>query len=229
VPKDHQLPELLRPVLAVVYLVYNGGLTSTAEPGLCSEAIRLGRILAMLMPDQPEVAGLLALLLLTESRRRSRTRPDGALALLGEQDRTGWDRALINEGQAIVRLCLGRNQAGAYQLQAAINAVHANAPTLEHTDWPQIVTLSLLTSPRPRWWPSTEPSQSARYSSPAAALAPVDELDLDTYYPFHASRADLLRRPGRHSAAAAAYQRAAAMAATDAERDFLSLGGRASR
>ena len=116
VPEDHELPDRLRPVLAVVYLVYNAGLTSPAEPGLCPEAIRLARILTTLMPDEPEVAGLLALLLLTESRRASRTRPDGSLVLLGEQDRRRWDRALIEEGQAIVRRCLSRNQPGAYQL-----------------------------------------------------------------------------------------------------------------
>src|SRR5207237_1507324 len=110
------------------------------------------RILARLMPDEPEVAGLLALLLLTESRRASRTRPDGSLVLLGEQDRTRWDRALINEGQAIVRECLRRNQPGAYQLQAAINAVHADAPTVEQTDWSQIVALYdqlLVVAPTP--------------------------------------------------------------------------------
>jgi RNA polymerase sigma-70 factor (ECF subfamily) len=113
VPEGHELPDRLRPVLAVVYLVYNAGLSSPAEPGLCSEAIRLARILATLMPDEPEVGGLLALLLLTESRRASRTRPDGSLVLFGEQDRSRWDRALIEEGQAIVRRCLRRNQPGA--------------------------------------------------------------------------------------------------------------------
>jgi len=140
-PAAHELPDRLRPVLAVVYLIYNAGLTSPAKPDLCAEAIQLARILASLMPDEPEVAGLLALLLLTESRRSSRTRPDGSLVLLGEQDRTRWDRALIAEGQAIVRRCLRRNRPGAYQLQAAINAVHADAPTVEQTDWPQIVAL----------------------------------------------------------------------------------------
>jgi RNA polymerase sigma-70 factor, ECF subfamily len=123
VPEDHELPERLRAVLAVVYLIYNAGYTRTAEPGLGSEAIRQERILATLMPDEPEVAGLLALVLLTESRRNSRTRPDGSLVLLGEQDRTRWDRALIDEGQAIVRRCLRRNQPGAYQLQGR----HRNA------------------------------------------------------------------------------------------------------
>jgi len=140
-PEDHELPDRRGPVLAVVYLVYNAGLTSAAEPGLCAEAIRLARILATLMPDEPEVAGLLAVLLLTESRRASRTLPDGSLVLLGEQDRRRWDGALIEEGQAIVRRCLRRNQPGPYQLQAAVNAVHAAAATVEQTDWSQIVAL----------------------------------------------------------------------------------------
>jgi RNA polymerase sigma-70 factor, ECF subfamily len=228
VPEDHELPARLRPVLAVVYLVYNAGLTSPIEAGLCSEAIRLARILATLMPDEPEVAGLLALLLLTESRRSSRTRPDGSLVLLGEQDRTRWDRALIEEGQAIVSRCLRRNQPGAYQLQAAINAVHADAATVEQTDWSQIVALYdqlLAVAPTPVV-ALNRAIAIGEVQGPAAALALVDELDLDNYHPFHATRADLLRRLGRHSEAAAAYERAAAMAPTDAERDFLRLGGR---
>ena len=231
VPEDHELPDRLRPVLAVVYLVYNAGLTSPAGPSLCLEAIRLARILAAFMPDEPEVAGLLALLLLTESRRPSRTRPDGSLVLLGEQDRTRWDRALIEESQAIVRRCLRRNQPGAYQLQAAINAVHADAPTVEQTDWSQIVALyDQLLSVAPT--PVVALNRAiaiGEVQGPAVALAMVDELDLDNYHPFHATRADLLRRLGRQSEAAAAYERAAAMAPTDAERDFLSLGGRAAR
>jgi RNA polymerase sigma-70 factor (ECF subfamily) len=231
VPEDHELPDRLRPVLAVVYLVYNAGLSDATEPGLCSEAIRLARILSTLMPDKPEVAGLLALLLLTESRRSSRTRPDGSLVLLGEQDRTEWDRALIEEGQAIVRRCLRRNQPGPYQLQAAINAVHADAPTLEETDWSQIVALydQLYAVVPTRVVALNRAIAIGEVQGPAAALALVDELDLDNYYPFNATRADLLRRLGRNGEAAAAYERAAAMAPTDAERDFLRLGGRASR
>jgi RNA polymerase sigma-70 factor (ECF subfamily) len=231
VPQDHELPERLRPVLAVIYLVYNAGLTSQAEPGLCPEAIRLARILAALMPDEPEVDGLLALLLLTESRRPSRTRPDGSLVLLGEQDRTRWDRALIEEGQAIVRWCLRRNQPGPYQLQAAINAVHADAPTVEETDWSQIVALydQLLTVAPTPVVALNRAIAIGEVRGPAAALALVDELDLDNYHPFHATRADLLRRLGRNREAATAYERAAAMAPTDAERDFLRLGGRGSR
>jgi RNA polymerase sigma-70 factor (ECF subfamily) len=231
VPEDHELPERLRPVLAVVYLIYTAGATSQAEAGLCSEAIRLARILATLMPDEPEVAGLLALLLLTESRRASRTRPDGSLALLGEQDRGRWDRALIDEAQAIVRRCLLRNQPGAYQIQAAINAVHADAATIEQTDWSQIVALYdqlLMVAPTPVV-ALNRAIAIGEVQGPAAALALVEELELDNYHPFHATRADLLWRLGRSSEAATAYKRAAAIAPTDAERDFLRLGGRASR
>jgi RNA polymerase sigma-70 factor, ECF subfamily len=231
VPEAHELTDRLRSVLAVVYLIYNAGQTSPAGPGLCPEAIRLARTLATLMPDAPEVAGLLALLLLTESRRGSRTRPDGSLVLLGEQDRTRWDRGLIEEGQAIVRWCLRRNQPGAYQLQAAINAVHADAATVEQTDWPQIVALYdhlLAIAPTPVV-ALNRAIAIGEVQGPAAALTLVDELDLDNYCPFQATRADLLRRLGRNSEAAAAYERAATMASTDAERDFLRLGGRASR
>jgi RNA polymerase sigma-70 factor (ECF subfamily) len=230
VPAAHELPDRLRPVLAVVYLVYNAGLTGPAEPGLCAEAIRLARILAALMPDEPEVAGLLSLLLLTESRRASRTGADGSLVLLGEQDRTRWDRAMIAEGQAILRRCLRRNQPGAYQLQAAINAVHADAPTVEETDWSQIVALYdqlLAVAPTPVV-ALNRAIAIGELRGPAVALPLVEELDLD-HYPFHATRADLLWRLGRHREAAAAYQRAAAMAPTEAEREFLRLGGRASR
>ena len=177
------------------------------------------------------MAGLLALLVLTESRRASRTRPDGALVLLGEQDRTRWDRALIQEGQAILRRCLRRNQPGTYQLQAAINAMHADASTVEQTDWTQVLALYdqlLAVAPTPVV-AVNRAIAIGEVQGPAAALALVDELDLDTYHPFHATRADLLRQLGRHREAAAAYQRAAALTPTDAERDFLRLGGRASR
>jgi RNA polymerase sigma-70 factor, ECF subfamily len=231
VPEAHELPHRLRPVLAVVYLIYNAGLTSPGEPGLCAEAIRLARLLATLLPDEPEVAGLLALLLLTESRRASRTRPDGSLVPLGEQDRTRWDRALIQEGQAIVRRCLRRDQPGPYQLQAAINAVHADAPTIEQTDWPQIVALYdhlLAVVPTPVV-ALNRAIAIGEVQGPTAALALIEELDLDNYYAFHATRADLLRRLGRHREAAAAYKRAASLAPTAAERDFLRLGGRATR
>ena len=231
VPADHELPDRLRPVLAVVYLVYTAGLTSATDLGLCAEAIRLARLLASLLPDEPEVAGLLALLLLTESRRRSRARADGSLVLLGEQDRTRWDQALIQEGQAIVRRCLGRDQPGSYQLQAAINAVHADAAGIEETDWPQIVALyDHLQEVAPTPVVALNRAVAVgEVQGAAAALALVEELDLDSYHLYHATRADLLARLGRSIEAAAAYQRAAAMAPTDAERDFLGRGGRASR
>jgi RNA polymerase sigma-70 factor, ECF subfamily len=231
VPQDHELPGRLPPVLAVVYLIYTVGLTSPAEPGLGQEAIRLARILAALMPDEPEVAGLLALLLLTESRRASRTRPDGSLVLLGEQDRSLWDRALIEEGQGIVRQCLRRNQPGPYQLQAAINAVHADAAAAAQTDWTQIAALYdqlLAVAPTPVV-ALNRAIAIGEVQGPAAALALADELNLDNYHLFHATRADLLHRLGRESEAAAAYERAASMAPTPAERDFLRHGGRASR
>jgi RNA polymerase sigma-70 factor, ECF subfamily len=231
VPGEHELPDRLRAVLAVVYLVYTAGLTGPAGPGLCAEALRLARLLATLMPDEPEAAGLLALLLLTESRRPSRTRPDGSLVVLGEQDRTRWDRALIAEGQAILRRCLRRNRPGPYQLQAAINAVHADAPTVQETDWSQILALYdrlLAVAPTPVV-ALNRAVAVGEVRGPAAALALVDELALDAYHPFHAARADLLGRLGRHAEAAAAYARAAALAPTDAERDFLSRGGRTAR
>jgi RNA polymerase sigma-70 factor (ECF subfamily) len=231
VPGAYELPDRLRPVLAVVYLIYNAGLSGPAEPGLCAEAIRLARILVALMPDEPEAAGLLALLLLTESRRASRTRPDGTLVLLGEQDRSRWDRAMIAEGQAILRRCIGRKQPGPYQLQAAITAVHADAATVEQTDWSQIVALYdrlLAVTPTPVV-ALNRAIAIGELQGPAVALPLVEELDLDNYYPFHATRADLLWRLGRHREAAAAYERAAAMAPTEAEREFLRMGGRASR
>jgi RNA polymerase sigma-70 factor, ECF subfamily len=228
VPAARELPDRLRSVLAVVYLVYNAGLTS---PGLCTEAIRLARVLAALMPDEPEVAGLLALVLLIESRRPSRVRSDGSFVPLGEQDRSRWDRGLIEEGQAIVRRCLRRDRPGAYQVQAAIHAVHADAATAGQTDWPQILALYdqlLAIAPNPVVALNRAVAVSEVHG-PALALSLVDELDLGRYYAFHAARADLLRQLGRPRDADAAYQRAAALAPTDAERDFLRHGGRSGR
>ncbi|MHC5701754.1 sigma-70 family RNA polymerase sigma factor [Streptomyces sp. PKU-MA01144] len=234
VPEEHQLPDRLPPVLAVVYLVYNAGLAEppgAAGRGLCAEAVRLARMLADLMPDEPEVTGLLALLLLTESRRPSRTRPDGSLVLLADQDRSRWDRRMIEEGQDLVRRCLRGGRPGPYQLQAAVSAVHADAPTAAQTDWPQIAALYdhlLAVAPTPVV-ALNRAVAVGEVQGPAAALALVDELDLDAYCPFHATRADLLRRLGRDEEAAAAYERAAALAPTDAERDFLRRRGRTAR
>ena len=231
VPADHELSERLGPVLAVIYLIYTAGLDGPSRTGLGPEAIRLARILATLMPDEPEVAGLLALLLLTESRSPSRTRSDGSLALLSEQDRTRWDQALIAEGQAIVRNCLRRDQPGPYQLQAAVNAVHADAATADQTDWPQILALYdqlLAMAPTPVV-ALNRAIAVGEVHGPAAALALVEELDLDNYHPFHATRADLLHRLGRDAEADGAYQSAAELAPTDAEREFLRRGGRTAR
>jgi RNA polymerase sigma-70 factor (ECF subfamily) len=177
------------------------------------------------------VAGLLALVLLSESRRACRTRSDGSLVLLSEQDRSRWDRALIDEGQAIVRWCLRRNQPGAHQLQAAINAVHADAATAEETDWAQIVALyDRLHAIAPTMVVALNRAIAVgEVHGPGAALALVDELDLDHYHLFHATRADLLQRLGRTAEATAAYGRAADLAHTDTERNFLRLGGRISR
>jgi RNA polymerase sigma-70 factor (ECF subfamily) len=231
VPADQDLPSRLPPVLAVIYLIYNAGLARPAQPLLCAEAIRLARILSALMPDEPEVAGLLALLLLTECRRPARLRANGSLAVLAEQDRALWDRASIDEGQAIVRSCLRRNQPGPYQLQAAINAVHADATTFEETDWQQIVALydRLLEIAPTAVVALNRAIAIGELEGPAAAFELVAELDLEGYQPFHATRADLLQRVGRAEEAAREYERAAALAPTEAEREFLRRGGRAGR
>jgi RNA polymerase sigma-70 factor (ECF subfamily) len=228
VPADHELPGRLPDVLAVVYLVFNEGYAASAgdtlvRQELCAEAIRLARLLAALMPDEPEVNGLLALLLLTESRRAARTTPAGQLILLPDQDRGRWDAALIGEGQRIVRACLRRNQPGTYQIQAAIAAVHSAAPTAGQTDWRQILALYdqlFALSPTPVI-ALNRAIALAEADGPAAALASVDALALDGYHLYHATRADLLRRLGRDAAAAAAYDQAIALAENKAERAFL--------
>ena len=223
IPQDHELPDRLRAVLATVYLVYNAGTERPDGACLRGEAIRLARLLSSLMADEPEVAGLLALLLLTESRRRARFASDGSLVLLRDQNRARWDRAMIDEGQAIVRACLRRDQPGPYQLQAAINAVHADAASVEATDWPQILALydQLLAAAPTAVIALNRAVVVGEIAGPAAALALVDRLDLDGYHPFHATRADLLRRLDRPDEAAGAYEKAASLAPTAAERDFL--------
>jgi len=176
-----------------------------------------------LMPDEAEVAGLLALLLLTESRWAVRFARDGSLILLRDQDRAMWDRTMIEEGMAIVRACLRRNQPGPYQIQAAINAVHADAASIESTDWSQILALydQLLALAPTQVVAMNRAIALAEVQGPEAALAIIDDLDLDGYHLFHATRADLLRRLGRLDEAALAYARAATLAGADAERAFL--------
>jgi RNA polymerase sigma-70 factor (ECF subfamily) len=234
VPNEADLPERLGAVLAVVYLIFNEGHTASAgdrlaREDLCKEALRLGRLLAELMPDEPEVMGLLALMLLVESRREARTTEDGQLVLLAYQDRSRWDRDLIAEGQTIVRECLRRDQAGPYQIQAAINAVHSDAPTAAATDWRQILQLyDQLAALAPS--PVVDLNRAvavAEVEGPAAALALVDDLDLDRYGLFHSIRADLLRRLGRDAEAVQAYEAAIAHTENAAERAFLERRRRA--
>ncbi|MEU6091934.1 RNA polymerase sigma factor [Streptomyces sp. NPDC047085] len=221
VPRDADLPDRLGGVLAVVYLIFNEGYTG--DPALCAEAVRLGRLLAELMPDEPEVMGLLALMLLIEARRPARTDADGTLVPLPEQNRELWDRALIAEGQDLVRRCLRRDRPGPYQIQAAINAVHSDAPTGAATDWDQILRLyDQLTVFAPTPVVALNRAVAvAEVEGPAAALDLVDALDLPRYHVLHAVRADLLRRLDRPAEAAAEYTRAAELAESDAERAYL--------
>ncbi|MEU6773560.1 RNA polymerase sigma factor [Streptomyces sp. NPDC046759] len=221
VPRDADLPERLGGVLAVVYLIFNEGYTG--EPALCAEALRLGRLLAALMPDEPEVTGLLALMLLTESRRPARRDPDGVLVPLPDQDRSRWDWALVAEGQDLVRRCLRRGRPGPYQIQAAVNAVHSDAPTAPDTDWGQILRLYdqlMIVAPSPVV-ALNRAVAVAETEGPAVALELVETLDLGRYHVLHAVRAELLRRLGRTAEARAEYARAAELAGSEAERAHL--------
>ena len=228
VPEGPELPARVRSVLAVVYLVFNEGYSATTGESLvraelCAEAIRLGRLLAELLPDEPEVLGLLALMLLIDARREARTDESGSLVRLAEQDRDRWNRAQIDEGQALMRICLARNRPGPYQLQAAINAVHSDARCAGETDWRQILALHdqlLVIAPSP----VVELNRAvvvAEIEGAEQALERIELLPLGQYHLFHAVRADLLRRLGRDADAAAAYLAAIARCVNAREREFL--------
>jgi len=232
IPEPAEMPARLRPVLATIYLVFTEGHTATSGDGLVrtdlsAEAIRLGRALVELMPDEPEAAGLLALMLLTDARRPARMAPDGAMVRLSDQDRSLWDRRLIEEGQRLVRACLRRNRPRHFQIQAAIAAVHSDATRFEETDWSQIVALydqllALSSNPVVAVNRAIAIGEWHGPDQGLAALAGIDGVgQLDDYQPYHAARADLLRRAGRIEEAAVAYERALELTTNPAERRFL--------
>jgi RNA polymerase sigma-70 factor (ECF subfamily) len=233
IPEAHELSERLAAVLAVVYLVFNEGYSATTgeqllRSELCDQALRLGRVLLELMPQEPEVTGLLALMLLIDARRAARTDSGGDFVKLSDQDRSRWNREQIAEGQSLLRGCLARHRlegkgAGPYQLQAAINAVHSDAVDAAHTDWRQVLALY-------DQWMALAPSAVvalnravaiAEVAGAAQALRLVEELPLTGYHLFHAVRADLLLRTGRRPEAAAAWRAALELCGNQRERRFL--------
>jgi RNA polymerase sigma-70 factor, ECF subfamily len=226
VPPDHLLPERLRSVLAVLYLVFNEGYSASGgreavRDELCDEAIRLAKLLAVLMPDEPEALGLLALMLLHDARREARLAPDGTIVLLAEQDRSRWNRRRIEEGTRMLERALSYRRPGPYQLQAAIAALHLES----ETDWPQIAALYAELE---RLTPSPVVALNravavAMAEGPERGLALIDGIDLPEYHLLHAARADLLRRLGRLDEAADAYRAALALEMNGADRSYLEV------